>query len=204
MPAIHGGFFNKPTPRGARGMTPSHWLLCPPKKCANSPFIDFTPADFDWAQFDRIEFQCVGMRPVSNGVVFAGRVSEDGGGTFKSGVSDYLNAWDGFDSGGSVMTVSGVSSAMNFTDVATGQSNIAVSRGNFVISVQRPFDVVYHKMWRVISAYRSNVGAPNLVTGNGSYEYGTTQGAQNAVRFFYTTGNIEAGEIYAYGYPRSD
>lgn len=206
MSGFKPGFLGLPKPlrpRPDRAAAPE--LLSVKTAFGGRATIEFGSADFDWTEFSMLRFTLMNMRPATNGSVLLGRISQDGGGSFKSGATDYLNAFTGYSTANLTYVVNSTSTGLNLTDLTQGQTNSAIYVGKFDLDLAMPYDVVHTKVFRVESAYPANVGAPDYVIGHGTYTYGANQLAINGMQFLYSGGSaIAEGNCYVYGITRRD
>ncbi len=138
------------------------------------------------AAYDVHQFDLIDVIPASDGSTLEVRFSTDGGSSFDSGGSDYArgavtNTGSGADASASSIDISGLG-------VGSGSNENGVSGR---LTVYAPADATYTRLTCVLT-YTDAVG-----TGRVSTAFGTrlTTTPVDAIRFFFSSGNLESGRI---------
>lgn len=162
--------------------------------------VDITSANFPTAfdgTYNQIIFDIVRLVPATDATEFRVRFSQDGGGTFKAGVSDYRVAIKS----GSDATAAG-DAALGAQDHIRLNSNV----GGFTLDnaaedgwsgrlmLIDPSATTNHKHLYFEGSYLDNEPATAFVSGCGRYV--TDTNAVNGVRFIMSSGNIASCIIY--------
>ena len=191
------GFLGYPKPAARPGL--GHMELIAVKRAANGDAgMVFTPADFDWSDFDLLEFHLVNWYPVTDAAFLQALVSTDGGGTYKS--ASYVSLTGAFTTGAAVVTNGNTSTtAIELSNATTGQTNNSAQRYVGVVELKLPW-LVGTKMFLHRGGFRQGNGSYAAVSG--MHEYEGTQEAINGIKFFYSGGAIAAGVCYAMGLRR--
>lgn len=198
MTAFNRGFLGYPRPK-----FPNWESLA--ANGSRGPMIDlrFGIAHFDWTAFEVIEFHFVNVLPsITGGSAFQFQVSHDGGASFISSAS-YSSVIGYLDSSSMAGKVSAATTACNLIGDPSTAVTLQSSQVNYGLNgrlvVSRPWET-FNKMWHVpgISYFNAN---GSVTFSNGSHAY---SGAipVSGIRFFYNTGTIAQGAIYASGLRR--
>ena len=157
---------------------------------SNSATLDFTACIS--SSHDEYEIHFVGIVPASNNISFQMNVSTDGGSTYVGGTSyTYLMFYSGVGDSPTQTTGSGVAAI----DLAHSVSNTANYSVNGRINLYSPGG----------SGYKFIEGKIQSMVGSGSIYQWENIGiylaatAVNALRFFFSGGNIASGTIRIYG-----
>jgi len=157
------------------------------KVASDSSTLDFT--EFDNSIYRHYEFIFDGLRPVTDGTGLNARLSADGGATYLSGASDY--------------------DAVLNSDLQTRISSAGLSR--IYVSPVIGNEVAESFTGKATLIRANSSGRSVLITegmfGNtsGALDIGKCYGRRNggevndAIRFFFQTGNINSGRILMYG-----
>lgn len=150
--------------------------------------------DFDLTGYDSYEFVLDNVVPSTNVAALLMRVSTDGGSTFKSGASDYRYSYISIEGG----TVSGTTDdANNAIDLTKSEVSDTSSKG--ITGIINTSKLNNSKQTTFISSldYAESTADFGVgVRGNAAYEAVTTV---NAVRFYFSSGNLSSGRISVFG-----
>jgi len=150
--------------------------------------------DIDLAGFEVV--QITGwLKPVTDNVTFAMRLSNDGGASFRSGASDYF--WTQRSSNNATTYTTG--------DLADSEGEVSATIGNDA-GEGVSFDV---QVIGPASSGRKTVIITKFIMQNasGDYFFGhagiicTTEEVNDYIRLYFSSGNIASGRIAVYGYP---
>lgn len=136
--------------------------------------------------------------PATDAINLFLRVSEDGGGTFKSGASDY--AWN----------ANGVGDGGASTAGSTGDTGIRLNHGNTLsnsrayggeVLIHSPSGAALHKLFTSRGSYEFSGGTMAHFVGGGVFKLDTN--AINGIRILSSSGNISSGKLALYGVRKS-
>ena len=150
------------------------------------------------SDFDEYLLTLTNIIPVTNDVGLYARVSEDGGTTFKSGGSDYAGQSNVLQAGSNFPVAA---TAPQFQTNCTVPNVTTDSGANGEMRFFDPSSSAHVKnfTWH-LHGQRAATG-PIYAMGNGRYI--GTNNAINAIRLFFSTGNIASGIIALYGVRRA-
>lgn len=172
----------------ADGMTE---VLLSTGTASNSTSLDFTGLD---GTYDEHVFELVDIIAVNNGVNFGVRISQDNGGSFKSGAADYAQMLYGINDGGGVQ-----SAGAQGTRIPLNSGTLSNATGGWsgrVVFKKLAGTTLRHEM-TFQGTYRHSGPGMESVSGGGAYIIDTA--AINAIRFFMDTNNISSGVIRLFG-----
>ena len=163
---------------------------------ASSASLNFT--SFISATYSKYVFVLKNLQPANAGDSLISRISEDNGGTWKSGSANYSWGYYGIN-----QSTGGATAASNVSDTSLKLVN---SSSGFLnrsicgeVTLFNPNVSSTNKSFNTNMQFTDNAsGAPCSVIGGGFY-YGDTN-AINAVQFFFSSGNITVGTIDIWGY----
>lgn len=153
---------------------------------------------FDWTAYDEIEFHFVQVVPATNAVGLQAQISEDSGSTYKSGAlsySSYLRILNN--------TVNGLNaSASSLFNLSGDLSTYSVSNGtdygiNGTFTINKPSSAIKKTIRQYLT--QNPAQAVGMHTIDGSHIYSGDAGAWTGIKFFFSSGNMASGTIYAYG-----
>lgn len=147
--------------------------------------------------FDEYIFRLINLVPVNDAVSLQMRVSTDNGSSFKTGASDYKHASRGKQSNGNNLDASSDAATSIFlTDDSqfVGSASGEGVDGN--VRLYNPANAAQFPRIFRDTVWSSDNDRLSFVAGGGQYN---TAEAINAVRFFFSAGNIESGKIVVYG-----
>lgn len=161
---------------------------------------DDATVDFTWSStYKEVILIINAAAPVTDDVEAWIRTSTDGGGSWASGISDYIYMNTGGESGGDSAWQAGsaVSAQIVITDTAAGDAvgNAANEAYSGIVYVIQPDDATWT---RIVHSgfYEDAAGAFRSAQGGGLHESAVSV---NGVRFLFESGNVESGEFSAYG-----
>jgi hypothetical protein len=158
--------------------------------------VDFTQGIN--SDFDEYIVTCTNVIPATNDVVWLFRVSEDGGSTFKAGAGDYSGQTNILQAGTNNPTVYTLPQFSTNTSIP----NVTTDGGlNGEIRFFDPSSSAHVKNFRWGMHGQRTATGP--VYGMGSGRYVGTINAINALRFFFSSGNIASGVLSLYGVRKS-
>ena len=200
MSAINRGFLGFPKPKLS-------FFEPLAVKVARGAVVDlqFGRADFDWTAYEEIEFRFVNLLPATaGGVYWQAQISQDGGATFSSS-ANYGSLITKSIASPAVAAFTSTTTAWNLigdpATTLTAQSNQLNYGLNGKLVATRPWET-FNKMWHApgISYFDANA-VTAFCTFAGAF---TANGNPiSGIRFFYNTGNIAQGAIYAFGFRRA-
>ena len=154
---------------------------------------DFT--EFDSTKYDNYVFKLANVIPSNVGELFRIRTSTDGGSTYDSGASDYKY---GISSVGETGTVSGSgSSGASYVQLNFGGIGSGAGEDGYTGTVE------FNSPHLAKSTYMTAIGIYEVTGGAlitpraGGYRVSSAD--VDAVRFLFSTGNLESGTITMYG-----
>ncbi len=147
-----------------------------------------------YAGFRAIRFVLTSLVPTANDDSMYCQISADGGSTYKSGSSDYKYART------ELASLTGTQT----DEVSDGFTACKLIRGvgtsysaNLDLTLYNQTSTSVRKTWSYTSsAFRSNA---SLDSGRGSGSYNTASDAINAIKFYFSSGNIASGKYALYG-----
>lgn len=146
--------------------------------------------------YDVYEFELVDVLPATNAVDFGIRISQDSGGSYKSGAANY--------SGMLVGQTDGASGVQSISNTGTlGRLNInsvsnATSGWSGTVKSYKPSGTALRHTFTIQGTGRTSVG-PAMETVSGGTAYIIDTAAITNVRFIFSSGNIASGTIRQYG-----
>lgn len=157
--------------------------------------LDFT--GFDGTKYDAYEFELINIVPATNSALLYLRTSTDGGSTFESGASDYSwgkAVWA--HSGGTGNYTTSGNSAADLIAVSNGISNTATTSGvSATLRVHGPHLAAHTTMsWH--GMFYAAGGSWSDLRGSGAR---LSNADVDAIRFYFSSGNIASGTITMYG-----
>lgn len=155
---------------------------------------DDAQVDISWdLDFELVHVLINNVRPVTPGVRFYARSSSDGGSTFDSGATDYRTLSTAFGTSAAGFASNGISE-LSLTDDANTMS--ATANGAYLVTVRRPFDAGLYTAIQHWGGHMTGVGGVVCISGFG---WRNVAGRVDALRFFMSSGNIDAGRFFAWG-----
>jgi len=158
-----------------------------------------TTIDFDSlinSTYDEYEIRFYNVIPATDAVNLFLRTSTDGGSTYDSGASDYAWSAGGIvGAGGVISDGSSNSAAILITASNTVGSDTNETGVSGTIRLIRPSVAQYFALMYSVKYTQSN-GDRGFINGMGERN---TSADVDAVRFLFSTGNIESGVFYLYG-----
>jgi len=152
--------------------------------------VDFTTG-ID-STFDQYEIAVYNYRPATNNSALSIRVSQDAGGTWKAGASDYQSGYF------TMATTSSIATRTRIELQNMDAANASTSSGNAIIRFAVPATAGVHKSFYGMMGYPESVTpTQQMIIFAGSYRGNTN--AINGVRFLASSGNIATGTFALYG-----
>lgn len=169
-------------------------VLLATKTASASATLDFT--ELSNGTYRRYEFEIEDIKPATDNVSLHARTSTDGGSTYDAGASDYNYAVTGF--GGGTATQAGSSAATEMQvngGLTVGNAAAEYGVSGMLTLYGAASASVYTRLQGHVSYYNT---AGNLITVQFA---GSRLSAADvdAVRFFFSSGNIASGTIRMYG-----
>lgn len=160
---------------------------------SNSSAINFTSNTN--ALFTRYEIELVDVVPATDNVDLHFLVSENNGGVWETGASDYAYSRTQQVSSSATLTKAELTAAPQIL-VLSGQGNAATESLNGKIEIWNAASTTRHKqiVWNV--SYMTAAGNFGLSTGIGAY---VNANAINAFRVLMSSGNISSGSLRLHG-----
>lgn len=188
-----------PTFRNLVGAESGSRLLAIKIAAPSTIAMSFSSNEVNWTAYDEYEFHCLGFKTSINSA-FAARFSNDGGNTFVSTASAYLNAVQGMTSVSTAIAAGGPQVNMFLSDLAVGQSQQANRGGNYRFTVFQPTNTTGPVMAQSEATFYQATGGPDIARVQGGFGYQAfTSAAVNGVQFLFLTGSTMAGTIRVYG-----
>lgn len=159
---------------------------------SNDSTLDFTA--FDSTLYDSYLFTLSNVIPATDSTFFIMRTSTDGGSTFDSSGTDYAYSFTNVN--GSTTVVGTFSDNSGFINLT---SSIGSDTGEGGVSGQVWVNGPHLTKSTIINwnlGYVYSTGSTGMSTGSGSRK---AEADVDAVRFYFSTGNIESGTITMYG-----
>ena len=148
---------------------------------------DFT--QFDATAYDAYEFRMIDVLPATDGVIMSALTSSDTSShSYDTGANDYIRQ------GGSSATFD-----EGFLNGGNTVGNAANEGVNFIVEVVNPHTTAYTQVATMRGAYNYTDGQPRSINGNYAVFQRQEAAQVNAIRFFFSSGNIASGEIVMYG-----
>jgi hypothetical protein len=173
-----------------RGVNPST-VMTVPTAVASIVITDLPAADL-------IEFELLRLRPVTNAAVLYAQVSKDNGANWVSGYL-YAKSISEISTGGSAAGANEgayISSEVKVSQVSGGVGNGGGSHLNGVFNLFNNGSTAHFKgMTWAVTHSNGATGGTAVVNGGGTISGVATGDPINAVKFFFSTGNIAAGQI---------
>ena len=182
-----------PAFRALVGADGASLVLISSAAAAASATIDFTSGIS--STYDEYVIAVVNMKPATNNTDLWMRVSQDGGGTFKAGASDYGHERFGASDGGSL----GSSGSTGDTQMVliAGTSSTSTVAAHLIMRFYVPADTATDKYFLWDSTWTPNGATINRQSGAGIFIL--NQAAIDGIRFLMSSGNITSGNFYLYG-----
>lgn len=147
---------------------------------------------------DLIDIEIFNLRPVTSGAALQCQVSTNGGSTWINSNYAFVKSIAEFVSGTATTAGEGGSGlgAFNISQTSGGVSNGSSNGVSGTFQLMNPASVTLLKtaLWHLNHWNSSSSGIVN-VNGSGTFGGVATGTAINAIKFFYSTGNISAGQI---------
>lgn len=182
---------------GARAAyNPSERVLIEEEVASNSASLEFTKEIN--ATYKVYVFEYWGLKPASDNQALRLRVSTDGGGTWKSGTTDYqFAARLNCSSGGFGSYESGADETyIALTEPTFGNGTGAFEDATGTVVIYRPSDSGRRTRVQFHSISRDYTADDCFIEGAGTYLADT---AVDGFQFTYASGNIAAGTVRLYG-----
>lgn len=162
------------------------------QSASNDATIDLTTG-ID-AISDEFTIKLVNLVPATDNVYLRMRVSTDGGSTFEQGATDYRYAYMWVAESGTVF--GNGSTGTTYIQVTEQAGSDAGESISGTIRFYKPSETSLYKLfeWEIIS--QNSAGTTQKFSGGGKYQ---ATSAINAVQLFFSSGNIESGELYLNG-----
>jgi hypothetical protein len=170
-------------------------LLATLTASASASLIDTTSLTSTYKSY---EFRLINILPATDGADLNFQVSVDGGSNWKAD-SAYVQALISLKTGGSV-TATGSTDTVGFVAVDSTSNSAANGGVCGVVRVAAPSSGSTHKAFQIQSTNYDNSPAA-LSTTVGVISYTGVVTAINAIKFFFSAGNITSGYIEVWGMP---
>jgi hypothetical protein len=155
--------------------------------------VDFTGLT---ATYDSYVVEILKCRPETDGVNFLIRTSADNGGAYDSGGSDYSYGV-GFHATGGTTSASGSTGAAEITASGGAVGNVANQECiNMTVKILRPSQAAFGTLYWDGASNNQVTGQYTLFQGVGQRR---AEAAFNAIRFYFSSGNVAEGIFTLYG-----
>lgn len=156
---------------------------------------------FDWTAYDEYEFHFVQVVPATNAVGLQAQISEDSGSTYKSGANTYSAYLRILNNTVNVLNASS-SNGLNLSgDLATYSVSNGTDYGiNGTVTLNKPSSTIKKTIRQYLT--QNPAQGVGMHTIDGSHIYSGDTGAWTGIKFFFNSGNLASGTIYAYGIKR--
>ena len=176
----------------------SDWTMLGKATASASASIVFTNASVFAAEFDVLMIELVEILPATDNVSFRVRVSEDGGATYKAGVSDYKE--HRAETTSAATTYAASAGANSLIGLGSSLGNAATEGYSGILYLFKPSGTTQHKKFRLHANYIDNAATPNTVNVDGAASYVLSAAAINALEFAMGSGNIASGVVRVWGH----
>lgn len=179
------------------------------KNASASASLSFTNQDFDWTAYNIYIFEFLSLLPATAATWLRFRVSEDGGGSYKSGASDYLSLNAYQDANGPTnatyyhSTIGAAQLFGNSSDGNTAQNNTSGSTLFGCMRMFVPGSAQKHKFSMDELSYLNANASPGIAHASGQVTFDLDTNALSGIQFFYSSGNIASGTIAVYAIKNS-
>ena len=183
---------------GAFSVGLGNQILLSTQTASASASISFT-SGID-STYDIYQFEFISMHPATNDVQFQFNLSTDGGSNYNvTKTTTYFNAYH--NEGDTVTSLAydpsyDLAQGTGFQTLSLGTGNDTDESTSGILHLFNPSSTTYVKHFiSNTNSYQHN----NYILNNYSAGYGNTTSVINAIKFQFSSGNIDAGTIKMYG-----
>lgn len=167
---------------------------------SNDATVEFTWTDTDI--YDHL-FVFEDVLPVNDATELRGRISIDGGSTWKQGASDYQHAVEAFNSGGSYdahwsLATTSMAFTADISGFELGNESEKGYSGQIILFA--PNKATTYKKLSVVASFTGDAAGNDIVKATGGCQYDGSTAIVNGIQFFMDSGNISSGVIKHYRY----
>lgn len=162
---------------------------------SNDATIDFT--GFDATKFDAYEFVLSNVVPATDGVGLILRTSTDGGSNYDAGASDYRSNYT------IVAATGGGADNTTASSIALTTSNVGSSAGEDGVSGSLIVTGAHLTKKTTVTGQFGSWRNDGVFFGSTIYGARDSSADVDAIRFLFTSGNVESGTITMYGLSNS-
>ena len=164
------------------------------KTASASAALDFT--EFNNATYRRYEFELENVKPATDNVSFYFRTSTNAGSTYDAGASDYVHGQSGTSAASATTGASVGASAIPLnTAVTIGNAASEYGLSGELVLTGAPSAAVFTELRGMVTYWNTAGAMVQLELGGARLSAADV----DAVRFLFSSGNIESGTIRMYG-----